>query len=159
AVLAGRAFATTADDLCSPGATACEITTARTVTNHCSSTTTQACVQDTNCRAPACPTCGPTETCVTSVLDFGTRALTIQRRGSLDSTSGQMTIRAGTLTLASGSALLARGATVEPKGSAGSISIETIGGISISNQARIDVSNSSGGGLIDINAGGNVDIL
>ncbi len=94
-----------------------------------------------------------------SVLDFGTRPLTLARRGSLDVGGGLMTIRAGSLTLAGGSALFARGNAAEAKPRAGSIAIVTLGGIVINSQSRIDLSAPQGGGFLDVTAGGNVEIL
>src|SRR5262245_46240730 len=106
--------------------------------------------------APACVIDTARLVTNTSILDFGTRPLTIARRGSLDVSEGRMTIKAGTLTLASGSALFARG--TDAKGVAGAITIQTVGGIVVNEQARIDLSTVTGGGLLDVTAGGNVDL-
>jgi hypothetical protein len=76
-----------------------------------------------------------------SVLDFGTRALTVARGGRLDVGSGTVAVIAGTLTIESGGEIRARGGGTEPGGA-----VQVVAN-TISVGGTINVSGESGGGV------------
>src|SRR6185295_6061192 len=95
-----------------------------------------------------------------SVLDFGTRPLTVADGASLDVGDGTLTLRAASVTFAPGAALLGRGLRDGPRG--GTIAIVTDGDVRIdattSKPTRVDLSAEGLGGVLDITAGGDVSI-
>jgi cysteine-rich repeat protein len=112
--------------------------------------------------APAATSCTvSTNVTVTdmSVLDFGTRPLTIANGGTLDVGPGTMIILAASLTVSPGGKILARGRSVSPSG--GIVSVTTTGDIRFlagSPAARLDTSSEGQGGTVTLTAGGNVEI-
>jgi cysteine-rich repeat protein len=90
-----------------------------------------------------------------SILDFGTRALVVQK--TLDVGGGAMTIRAGSVRVAPGGSLLGKST-----GKGGTITIVAVTTIAVeasgSTLARVDTSGDGGGGRIDFTAGGAVTL-
>jgi len=100
-----------------------------------------------------------------SILEFGTRALILQRPGSrLDIGSGSVTIRAGSLTMNPGSSILGAPAcgSTPPFPTGGLLVAEVTGDIALlrdgNSRARIDVSNCANPGTIRLIAGGTISI-
>jgi cysteine-rich repeat protein len=113
--------------------------------------------------APAAPACVVTQSREVdpgSILDFGSRPLTVRAGASLDVGPGTMTIMAASLTLEPGAALLARGRGTSERG--GLVSVTTTGDIRLAasgqTRARIDLSARDAGGRLRLRAGGSIDL-
>ena len=101
------------------------------------------------------------------VLDFGTRAVTLNAAGGALDISGLVTLKAGSLTIAANGVstrqIDGRGNGTPPATTTGaSISIQTTGAVNIQKsgnaRGRIDVSGDDQAGTIEIIAGGSVSI-
>ena len=88
-----------------------------------------------------------------SILDFGTRALTIGSQGELNAGGGNMSIIAAAVVVQAGGGLFSR---------AGNIDVTTTGDIRIeasgNSRGRVDVSGPSGG-FVTLTAGGNLVVV